>query len=110
MRAAASSTASGRSSRRAQSSAISSVGSSCRALAEEADRFRGCERRYGVLDLALHAQELATRAEERQVGAGLHERAESAGAASITCSRLSSRRSSSRSPMCSARSSFAPSV
>ena len=76
MRAAASSTASGRSSRRAQSSAISSLGSSCDALAEERDGLGLGERRHRVLDLALDAQELAAGDEQREVGAGAEERRE----------------------------------
>ena len=47
--------------------------------------------------------------QEREVGAALHE-PDSSGAASITCSRLSRRRSISRSPMCPASPSCAPSV
>ena len=75
MRAAASSTASGRSSRRAQSSAISVARLEPRALAEEGDGLGVGERRDRVLDLALHAQELAARDEQREVGAGREERA-----------------------------------
>ncbi len=76
MRAAASSTASGSESRRAQSSAISSRGLELRALAEERDRLRLGERRDRVLDLALHAQELAAGDEQGQVGTGGEERGE----------------------------------
>ena len=109
VRAAASSTASGRSSRRRQSSAISSLGSSCaRSQKSETASSLG-ERGHRVLDLALDAQQLAARDEQRQVRTG-REEPESSGAQSITCSRLSSRSSSSRSPMCSARPSLAPSV
>ena len=70
VRAAASSTASGSESRRAQSSAISSVGSSCARSQKSVDRLGLGERRNRVLDLALHAQELAARDEEGEVGAG----------------------------------------
>ena len=80
-----------------------------RSLAEEGDGFGLGERWDRVLDLAGDAQELAARDEKREVGAALR-RDESSGAASMTCSRLSSRRSISRSAMCSARPSLAPSV
>jgi len=40
------------------------------ALAEERDRLGGCERRHLVLNLALHAQEFATRAKQAEVRAG----------------------------------------
>src|SRR5262249_5183875 len=40
------------------------------ALAEEPNGFRGGERRYRVLDLALHAQELPARNDQREVGTG----------------------------------------
>ena len=73
VRAAASSTASGRLSRRAQSSVISSEGSSPGALTEEGDGLRLLQRWDLVLDLALHAQELAARAEEGEAGARLQE-------------------------------------
>ena len=70
----------------------------------------GCgERRYRVLDLALTRR--SSRLVTSSVRLGQAARSdESSGAASITCSRLSSRSSISRSPMCSARPSFAPSV
>ena len=109
MRAAASSIARGSESRRAQSSAISSEGACLSALAEEGDGLGLGERRHRVLDFALDAQELARGDEQGEVGAALQE-LESSGAASITCSRLSSRSKNSLSPMCSARASFAPSV
>ena len=76
MRAAASSTASGRLSRRAQSSAISSLGSSLERSQKRETASGLGERRHRVLDLALHAQELAARDEEGEVGAGLKERGE----------------------------------
>src|SRR3989442_1769505 len=44
-----------------------------RAFAEERNGFRRCERRHGVLDLALHAQELAARYQKREVGTGSNE-------------------------------------
>ena len=47
-----------------------------RALAEERDGLGLGERRHRVLDLALDAQELAARDEQREVGAGLDERGE----------------------------------
>ena len=62
------------------------------------------ERGHRVLDLALYTQELAARDEQGEIGAGADEGL-SSDAASITCSRLSRRMSSSRSPMCSARPS-----
>ena len=80
-----------------------------RAGAEELDRLGLCQRRDRVLDLAVDAQQLAARDEQLQVRAG-SSNSPSSGAASTTCSKLSSSSSSSRSPMCSARPSFAPSV
>ena len=93
MRAAASSTARGRLSSRAQSSAISSLGFDLRPLAEEGDGLRLGERRHRVLDLALDAQELAAGDEEGRGWDMPRGARESSGAASITCSRLSTRRS-----------------
>ena len=100
VRAAASSSASGRSSRRAQSSAISPRGSS-RDVRRSDDGLGGGKRRDLVLDLALHAQALAACDEHVRLGQAVRS-AEISGATSITCSRLSSRSSISRSPMCSA--------
>ena len=110
VRAAASSTASGRLSRRRQSSAIVVARLELRALAEERDCLALGERRHRVLDLALDAQQLAARDEQMSGSDRRVRSSESSGAASITCSRLSSSSSSSRSPMCSASPSLAPSV
>ena len=108
VRAAASSTASGSESRRLHSSAIPS-GARAGSATEELDRLGLGQRRDRVLDLARDAQELARGDEERQVGQASRSAA-SSGAASITCSRLSRRSSISRSSMCAARPSLAPSV
>ncbi len=76
------------------------------AQAEELDRVRVGERQHRVLDLAADAEQLAG-GDEQRFG-----QASTAGepARVDTCSRLSSSSSSSRSPMCAARSPCAPSV
>ena len=96
VRAAASSTASGSESRRAHSSAISSVGSSC-ARSQKSATASGSASGGTAYSTSPWMRRSSRRGdEEREVGAGREKRA-SSGAASITCSRLSSRRSSSRS-------------
>ena len=74
MRAAASSTASGRLSSRRQSSAMSSLGLEPGAGAEELDRLRLCQRRHRILDLPPDAQQLPARHQEAEVRAGLEQR------------------------------------
>ena len=76
MRAAASSTASGSLSRRRQSSAISSLGSSRARSQNSVDGLGLGERRDRVLDFAPDAQELPARDEHRQLGAALEQRRE----------------------------------
>jgi hypothetical protein len=108
-RAAASSTASGRASRRRQSSVTASDGSSC-ARSQNSETASASARGgtwYSLSPCTRRSSLLVT----SRVRCGQRARSgESSGAASITCSRLSSRSSISRSPMCSARLSFAPSV
>ena len=69
MRAAASSSASGRLSSRRQSSPIVSFGSKPRASAEELDRLRLGQRRHRVLDLAPDPEQLAAGDEQPEVRA-----------------------------------------
>ena len=73
-RAAASSTARGRESRRAAQLGDRVVRLEPRALAEELHRLLLSERRHLVLDLAAHAQQLSGGDDELQVGAGVDER------------------------------------
>ena len=109
MRAAASSTASGRSSRRAQSSAISSEiarpDRSQKSVTASDDASGGTA--YSTSPCTRRSSRLV----QKSVRLGQAcTSPDNAGAASITCSRLSRRSSISRSPMWSARPSFAPSV
>ena len=108
-RAAASSTASGSSSSRTQSSAISSLGSrrerSQNSATASGEASGGTA--YSTSPWTRSSSRLVT--STFRLGQALSS-ADNSGAASITCSRLSSSKSSSRSPMCSARPSFAPSV
>ena len=110
VRAAASSTASGRLSSRRQSSAISSLGSEPGAGAEELDRL-GAPPAAPPDTRPRPGHATAPGSSPRGEGSGRTRAAtRSSGAASTTCSKLSSSRSSSRSPMCSARPSLAPNV
>ena len=110
MRAAASSTASGRLSRRAAELGDLVVGLELRPRAEERDRLGLGERRHRVLDLALDAQQLAARDEQREVRAGARERGELRRRVDHLLEVVERASSSSRSPMCSARPFLAPSA
>ena len=108
-RAAASSTASGRLSSRPHSSAISSVGSS------EARAQKSATASAPASGGTGYSTSPCTRRSSRDVTSSERfgqaaSSAATSGDASITCSKLSTRRSSSRSPMCSASPFRAPSV
>ena len=109
VRAAASSTASGRSSSFSQSSAISAVASSRERSQKSAtaslDPSGGTE--YSTSPCTRSSSRLVHRSVRFGQACTSSERS---GAASITCSRLSRRRSISRSPMYAASPSRAPSV
>ena len=101
VRAAASSTASGSESSRRHSSAISSVGSSCARSQKSATASASASGGTANSTSPCDAQELAARDEQGQVRAGDDERG-SSGAASTTCSKLSTR-SRSRARRCARR-------